>query len=112
MEIRMSAPGFAFVLTVLQFISPISLCFGNVLVCGLSRIFIIKIFEYVLFDQENKFHYLCSTMKEVVSQLASHQPSKWTLKLFLVDSTNLSGSGTVASWQGSVGGENERCLGK
>ena len=49
-----------------------------------------------------KFHHLWSTAKETDSQLASCQPSKWTLKLFSEDSMNLSGSGTVASRQGSA----------
>ena len=55
--------------------------------------------------------HLCSTLKSTVGQLASCQASRWTLKLFSEDSTNLSGSGTDASRQGSEGFMIGMCIG-
>ena len=48
------------------------------------------------------FH-LCSMMKVSVMQLASCHSAKWMVKLVSVDSTNLTGSDTVASRHGSEG---------
>ena len=102
----MSAPGLALLLTELHSSFPRSLCFGNLLVCELLEIL------NGLFYEQRKFRHLCSTMKKMVSQLASCQLAKWTLKLFSEDSTNLSGSGTDASRQGSEGLQNEVFLWK
>ena len=44
--------------------------------------------------QQINIHNLCSSAKYDVGQLKSCHPSRWTLKLFSKNSTNLSGSGT------------------
>ena len=47
--------------------------------------------------------HLCSMMNVSVMQLASFHSARWMVKLVSVDSTNLTGSVTLASRHGSEG---------
>ena len=65
--------------------------------------FLLFVGGLIVRDSSITVFHLCQIMKSSVMQLASFHSAKLTFTLFSVDSTNLTGSDTVASRHGSEG---------